>query len=80
MKSDVPDIDVKDETLWMVVPRRVALQNIDESYAEDIGRLIREGRYTSPLLYQEDRVLKHRLKVLRSRLQYSAKFRKYYHR
>jgi D-aspartate ligase len=80
MGSDVPDRDVREESLWMVVPRGVALKNIDGKYAADIDRLIKEGRYTSPLLYKADRVLKHRLKVLRSRLQYRAKFKKYYQR
>jgi len=80
MNSDLTDVDVKDEALWMVVPRSVALKNIDEKYAEDINRLIKEGRYTSPLLYAPDKGLKHRLKVLKSRFGYKAKFTKYYRR
>jgi D-aspartate ligase len=78
--ADLTDVDVKNEALWMVVPRSVALKNIDSKYASDINRLIKAGRYTSPLLYAPDKGLKHKLKVLKSRLGYKAKFDKYYHR
>jgi D-aspartate ligase len=74
------DVDVANESLWMVVPRGVALKNIDEKYAADIGRLISEGKYTSPLLYGPDKGVIHRLKILKNRLEYGAKFKKYYHR
>ena len=80
MGHELKSIDVSTESLWMMVPLKTALENIDKGFASEINRLISEGKSVSPLMYEKDQGLMHKLKILRNRLKYRKSFRTYYHR
>lgn len=69
---------VDNESLWMVVPKKVAFTYIrEEEYRDRMKKLISEGKYVNPLYYDEDRGLKRKLRLTKSMLGHHYKFKKY---
>jgi D-aspartate ligase len=69
---------VDKEFLWMVVPKGVAFRWIKPTeYRTQMRRLIREGNWVNPLLYNKDRGLARSMKLNKSLLGHYFKFWKY---
>ncbi len=66
------------ESLWLVVPRKVAFDYIVPQYHEAMRTLIRNGRAVNPLHYARDRALWRRLRLLKNHLSHFVKYKKYY--
>ena len=66
------------ESLWMVVPRKVAFDYIVPQYHKAMRAQIRAGRAVNPLHYARDRALWRRLRLLKNHLSHFVKYQKYY--
>ena len=66
------------ESLWMVVPRKVAFDYIVPQYHEAMKTQIRQGRTVNPLHYASDCALWRRLRLLKNHLSHFMKYKKYY--
>lgn len=77
-KSDIKEHMVRNEHLWMVVPRGVAFKYIrQKSYREQMRRLIRARKWVNPLFYKEDHGILRKIKLLKSQLGHFIKYKKY---
>ena len=66
------------ETLWMVVPKKVAFDFIPhEKYRAQMRRLIKEGKCVNPLSYGPDGGIVRKMRYLKSQLSHFYKYRKY---
>lgn len=69
---------VREEHLWMVIPKRVAFWVIKpKEYRKKMRQLIRQGKVVNPLYYAQDREFFHSLRRLKSQLGHFYKFWKY---
>lgn len=74
----LPLVLTQNESLWQVVPSKVAYGYTPREYHGRMRALIAAGKITNPLLYSPDRGLKRRLGLLKNQLGHFYKFRKYY--
>lgn len=66
------------DSLWMVVPRRVAFGYVrPQEYRVRMHQLIREGRWVNPLYYDADKGLRKRLSLAKNQIGHFIKFKKY---
>ena len=76
--ASMPFRCVDADSLWMVVPRKVALDYVQpREYKERMRELIRVGRWVNPLYYEADNGLKKRVALAKNKLGHFVKFRKY---
>ncbi len=75
--KDLPFKIADEENLWLVVPRSVAFQYVNDEYAEQMRELIRQAKVCNPLYYREDRGLRRLLGVARNMFGHFIKYRKY---
>jgi len=69
---------VKNESLWMVVPKGVAFKYIEpEEYKNKMRQLIRQGKFTNPLINKKDRNLLHQFYFLKNYFGHFVKYKKY---
>ncbi|MEG0292130.1 MAG: ATP-grasp domain-containing protein [Anaerovoracaceae bacterium] len=69
---------VTKESLWMVVPKKVAFDYIKpKEYKDAMKRLIARGDYVNPLLYSEEKSLSKKLKTFKNLMGHHLKFKKY---
>ena len=69
---------VEKETLWMVVPRKVAFDYVPhEECRAKMRRLIREGNFINPLRYRHDSGIARRLRFFKSQAGHIYKYGKY---
>ncbi|MCL1982873.1 MAG: ATP-grasp domain-containing protein [Clostridiales bacterium] len=69
---------VDNETLWLVVPKKVAFDYVPhEKYRVQMRKLIKEGKCVNPLDYKPDGGFPRKLRFLRSQLSHFYKYRKY---
>ena len=77
---ELPFVLADNESLWRVVPRRVAFDSIVSDYHEEMRALMRQGREVDPLFYPADRALGRRLRMVKNLLGHFRKFKQYYER
>lgn len=77
---ELPFVLADNESLWRVVPRRVAFDYIVSDYHEEMRALMRQGREVDPLFYPADRALGRRLRMVKNLLGHFRKFKQYYER
>lgn len=69
---------VESESLWMVVPQKVAFRYIrPKEYKLRMKELIRNGKCVNPLYYSEDKGFKKRFILAKSQMGHFIKYRKY---
>ena len=68
---------VTKESLWMVVPKKVAFDYASDENKAKMRRLIGEGKYVNPLNYKHDGGLVRKLRFLKSQIGHVFKYRKY---
>lgn len=69
---------VKNEHLWLVVPKKVAFDYIrPQEYKDRMKKLFAAGKYVNPLFFSQDDGLGRRLKLFKSQMGHHLKFRKY---
>lgn len=74
----LPFYCVDADSLWMVVPRKVAFDYIKpEPYRRRMRELIREGRWVNPLRYAPDAGFRRSWSLLKNQLGHFVKYRKY---
>lgn len=79
-RLDMEDMELKlvdTESLWMVVPHKVAFDYVNPQYKSAMKKLISEGKVCNPLYYGPDKGLKKRYAVTRNVLGHFIKYRKY---
>lgn len=77
-RLSVPLRLVDADSLWTVVPRKVAFDYIrPEEYRERMRQLIRAGNWVNPLYYSEDRGLRKQMALAKNQIGHFIKFRKY---
>jgi len=76
--KDLPLTMADRESLWRVVPRKVAFDYIIPNYHEAMKTQSRAGRETNPLFYAPDKAIKRRLRLLKNQAGHFAKYKKYY--
>jgi len=69
---------VKDETLWMMVPKGVAFKFVNKDYHDRMKKIIAKGKITNPLLCDADKAFMRKLKLLKGQYGHYYKFAKYY--
>ena len=77
---ELPFVLADNESLWRVVPRRVAFDYIVSDYHEEMRALMRQGKEVDPLFYPADRALGRRLRMVKNLLGHFRKFKQYYER
>lgn len=75
---ELPFVLADNESLWRVVPRRVAFDYIVSDYHEEMRALMRQGKEVDPLFYPADRALGRRLRMVKNLLGHFRKFKQYY--
>lgn len=70
----------QDETLWMVVPEKIAFDFTPTAYHERMRALVSAGKVSNPLRYPAETGLMHKLRVERNMLRHRSNFETYYHR
>jgi D-aspartate ligase len=66
------------DSLWMVVPRKVAFDYVRQpEYRVRMRQLIRVGRWVNPLYYSVDNGLRKRIALAKNQLGHFIKFKKY---
>lgn len=69
---------VSKENLWMVVPKKVAFDYIKpQEYKDQMKKLIAQGNYVNPLLYDAEKSLSKKFKVFKNLMGHHLKFKKY---
>jgi len=68
---------VDNEFLWSVIPKKVMLDYINPEYKERVKRLLRENKFSNPLLNPAETDLKKRLAILKNQAGHFVKYRKY---
>ena len=68
---------VKEEFLWMVIPKKTAFKYVNQNYHDDMKRLIAEHKCVNPLWNPKDRGFKKTLRYLKSQLRYASQFDEY---
>ncbi|MEA4988016.1 MAG: ATP-grasp domain-containing protein [Anaerovorax sp.] len=69
---------VTEESLWWVVPKKVAYTYIKPNeYKEKMKRLVASGKVVNPLFYQPDNGLKRKLKLFKNLMGHHLKYKKY---
>jgi len=69
---------VTEETLWLVVPKKVAFDYIKpDEYRKQMRKLIRAGKFVNPLFYRRDFGFLRRLRLFKSQMGHFIKYRKY---
>lgn len=77
-QMDLPFTPVKKESLWMVVPKRVAFTYINgQAYKEKMRALIKAGQYVNPLYYRKDFNFKRVAALFKNQLGHFVKYKKY---
>lgn len=66
-----------EENLWLVVPRTVAFQYVNDEYAPQMKKLIGQGKVCNPLYYSEDRGFRRLLGLAKNMFGHFIKYRKY---
>lgn len=75
---DLPLDLVKNESLWMVVPKRVAFTYVKQQvYRDKMCELIKTNRYVNPLYYKKDVSFKRIIALTKNQLGHFVKFKKY---
>ncbi|NCB41830.1 MAG: ATP-grasp domain-containing protein [Clostridia bacterium] len=75
---DLPLHLVKEESLWMVIPKRVAFTYIKEkAYQEKMRTLIENHRFVNPLFYDKDRNFKRMIALIKNQLGHFVKYKQY---
>ena len=77
---ELPFVLADNESLWRVVPRRVAFDYIVSDYHEEMRALMRQGKEVDPLFYPADRAFGRRLRMVKNLLGHFKKFKQYYER
>ncbi|MBE6030736.1 MAG: ATP-grasp domain-containing protein [Clostridiales bacterium] len=76
--NEIPFHVVKEEHLWMVIPKGVAFKYIKpQEYKDRMKKLIAEGKMKNPLFYEPDMSFKRRLRLAKSMLGHYYKYKKY---
>ncbi len=75
---ELPFVLADNESLWRVVPRRVAFDYIVSDYHEEMRALMRQGKEVDPLFYPADRAFGRRLRMVKNLLGHFKKFKQYY--
>ena len=76
--KDLPLHLVKEEFLWMVIPKRVAFKYINSlKYNEKMRTLIKANRYVNPLYYSKDINVKRFVALFKNQLGHFVKYKKY---
>ncbi|HPF18331.1 MAG: ATP-grasp domain-containing protein [Bacillota bacterium] len=66
------------DSLWLVVPRKVAFEYVkEEKYRTRMKQLIRVDRWVNPLYYPADNGLRKRVALAKNQLGHFIKFKKY---
>lgn len=69
---------VDNESLWMVVPRKVAFKYIKpEEYRDQMKRLIQKKKVVNPLLYKPDNSLVRKLRIFKNMFRHFGAYKKY---
>lgn len=77
-KKDLPLTIANKESLWRVVPRKVAFDYIVPEYHAKLREQMRANRECNPLFYPKDKAVKRSLRLLKNQLGHFAKYNKYY--
>ncbi len=73
MKLDLVDR----EFLWSVIPKKVMLDYINPEYRSRVKKLLKENKFSNPLLNPAEKDLKKRLSILKNQAGHFVKYRKY---
>ena len=73
-----PLVLTQNESLWRVVPQKVAYDYTPREYHERMKKLIDAGKVTNSLFYGHDKILKRKLGLWKNQLGHFYKFNKYY--
>lgn len=80
-EMDHPLTMAKEEHLWTVVPRRLALSYVkDPAMRAKVKKLIRQGRVVNPVFMKGDLGMPRLARMLKNHFSHYSKFRKYYKR
>lgn len=77
-EQEIDEHYVRNENLWMVVPKSVAFKYIESAeYKAQMKRLIEAGKYVNPLFYNEDKGVLRNIRLLKSQMGHFVKYKKY---
>jgi len=77
-KKELEEKIIRDKSLWMVVPKKVAFDYIKSRvYQEEMKQLIKEGKNVNPLYYVEDKGLMRKFRLGKAMMGHHFKYRKY---
>lgn len=69
---------ITNESLWMVVPKKVAFTYVKpQEYRNQMRKLIEAGKVVNPLLYKPDNGLMRKFKIWKNIMGHHVKFKKY---
>ena len=76
---DLPYETAKEEHLWLVVPKAVALKYVhDPLNKEKLERLLKEGKYVNPIFMKGEDSPVRNLRMLKQHYSHYNKYKKYY--
>lgn len=74
----IPFYAVDSDSLWMVVPKKVAFDYVKpQAYRKRMRELIRGGRFVNPLYYEADTGIRRMVLLFKNQLGHFVKYRKY---
>lgn len=76
--KDLPLTIADRESLWRVVPKKVAFDYIVPEYHAAMKKQMQAGRESNPLFYAPDKALKRRARLYKNQLGHFSKYHKYY--
>lgn len=73
----IPFRTIKNESLWMVVPKKVAYKYVPKEFHRKMRELIVDRKFSNPLHNKKDRSFKHIFYLLKNHYGHYYKYRKY---
>ncbi len=78
LRKDLPLTIADRESLWSVVPKKVAFDYISSAYHAPMRARLQQGQKPNPLFYAEDKGFMRRLRMLKNLMSHHKKYRLYY--
>ena len=75
--KDLPFIITQDKSLWRMVPKNVAFGFTPKRYHKEMKELIRAGKDSHSLVYEQDSSFRRWLRVLKNHLGNMKRFKQY---
>ena len=75
--KDLPFVITQDKSLWRMVPKNVAFGFTPKRYHKEMKELIRAGKDSHSLVYEQDSSFRRWLRVLKNHLGNMKRFKQY---